>query len=226
MTHNENSRNARDNDLQYLTLEEIRLQLEEFTIDQLRAFADRSEVRDYAGAVPNPRTRGVMWPPDAVPVLAHLVAQRVAGKLEPKNVKGYLSDLVSIAIGQPARSPDPAPERRDELARSLSGGALVKTIGQSPRLPDVRPDDWIEAANVFKAALGVAADLSREIAQIQRLPRIVDDCVFDAIGAAEYLCCSVRLLRRSVQPSFRLGSSQAGDRWYRRDLLGLKGGDR
>jgi hypothetical protein len=48
--------------------------------------------------------------------------------------------------------------------------------------------------------------------------------VFDANGAAAFLCCSVRLLRRNVPSSFRLGRSSEGDRWYRRDLLGLKGG--
>lgn len=220
-----------DHDLHYLTLEEIRQQLEEFTIDQLRSFADRSEVRDYAGAVPNPRTRGVMWPLSAVPLLSHLVTMRIAGKMEPKNVKGFLEDLEraetqqsglspisTVLIGQMRRSPDGTPD-----------GSLVRSIGQPGRLPDsltVLPDDWIEAVNVFKAALGIAADLSREIAEIQRPPRVVDDCVFDAGGAAEFLCCSVRMLRAHVPASFRLGRSSDGDRWYRRDLLELKGGTR
>jgi hypothetical protein len=210
-----------DNGLQYLTLEEVRQQLD-VPIDQLRAFADRSEVRDYAGAIPNPKTRGVMWPLSAVPLLSHLVTMRHAGKLEPKNVKGLLEDLERADIG------------RTETGGALSASGLspISTvlIGQSRRSPDaltVLPDDWITAANVFKAALGAARELTEEIAVIQRPNALPDhDVVFDAAGAAEFLCCSVRLLRANVPASFRLGSSQAGDRWYRRDLLAIKGGDR
>jgi hypothetical protein len=194
-----------------LTLEEIRQQLD-VAIDQLRGITDRQEVRDYCGAVPNPRTRGVAWPHTAVPILTKLLAMRQTGKLEPKNIKSILADLEMSVIGQSGLSPDGALVTQNvpsEVQIGQSGrptdGALVRQIGQS----DLSPDP-LEVAAANGHAQGLA----------------VNDCVFDALGAAEYLCCSVRMLRRNVPASFRLGKSAEGDRWYRRDLLSLKGGAR
>ena len=101
----------------YLTLEEIRAQLD-VPIDQVRAFADRTEVRAHCGAVPNPRTRGVMWPPEAVPVLKHLLDMRQAGRLEPKNVLSYLQDL--------QQSPG------DFAGNSLRNGSAIGLLRRSP----------------------------------------------------------------------------------------------
>ncbi len=197
MTHN-------STELHYLTLEEIRQQLD-VPIDQLRAFADRSEVRDHCGAVPNPRTRGVMWPPEAVPVLSHLLAMRQAGKLEPKNVKGYLADLEVSAIGKSAPSP---------------GSALV---GLSPRSADVATAQAIEHVGGALVPVGDTIAGCLERIAVAQEKQVRAKPVYDAAGAACFLGCTVRLLRRTVPPSFRLGSSPSGDRWYRRDLLNLKG---
>lgn len=222
------------NELQYLTLEEIRQQLD-CTIDQLRAFADRTEVRDYAGAIPNPKTRGVMWPPDAVPLLERLIAMRQAGKLEPKNVKGILEDLVMTGNGQSGRSPDMATD-----------GALARSIGKLTRSPDSATAIAVKevAGELMPAALAVseaagelalaagelmpvvviiAGQLER-IAVAQEVRAVLAREVFDAGQAAAFLCCSVRLLRREVKPSFRLGRGREGDRWKRCDLLEIKGG--
>lgn len=78
--------------------------------------------------------------------------------------------------------------------------------------------------------IGLAADsaitLLERIAEAQERQAGDNDCVFDAAAAAQFLGCTKRLLRRCVPASFRLGSCPAGDRWYRRDLLSLKGGVR
>jgi len=49
----------------------------------------------------------------------------------------------------------------------------------------------------------------------------LSDEVFTAQEAAAFLRCSPKTLRRHCAPSFRLGKSARGDRWYKSDLLRL-----
>ncbi len=126
------------------------------------------------------------------------------------------------------------------LAQEHSDHAVTPaTLAARWRIDGVSVPAAVDAAEIAERSAHrgngsmVRAERSVEIAEdgVALLRRLVegieqrpapDDRVFDAAAAAEFLCCSTRLLRASVKPSFRLGRSAAGDRWYRRDLLRLR----
>lgn len=49
-----------------------------------------------------------------------------------------------------------------------------------------------------------------------------EDEVFTAEKASSFLSVTQRQLRAFVKPSFRIGKSSRGDRWYKSDLLSLR----
>ena len=163
---------------------------------RLRRLADAPGIGEYLGAVKVPGAKGVRYEPRAAQVFGRLIAASDESAVTPATAVAWLkaSDMVGREEGRAAETPS-------DLVIGEKNAIAGKTQSRNST----------QSNNLDPVAAFAAQGRAQGLAMTER--------VLTAKEAAEIARISPALLRKSIAPWRRFGSSPRGDRWLLSQLL-------